>query len=398
MSEGIQKVVKISKETGGWGVKAPNDANAREIRRVTASFQGEKDAFASNEIRTDQQMVDSRHGTRRSTGALAGELSGSAYDLLISAAVRRDFSAGATTGAVITIAAAVGTFTRSAGSFVTDGFNVGTVIDSSGFTSAGNNGLFYIFGMTATVLSVAPLQGQTMVVEAEGDSVTILEKGQKTFVPSTGHTDDSFTVEEYYPDVSPVISRTFLGEQVNSMALSLAPNAMVTCNFDFLGKDAEAPTAVEYFTSAVAVGDEGTYAGQDGFCFVNGASNGKLTSLNITLNANIQQEAVLGSNSIGAKARGKVMGTYDATVIFDADDFLNFFNDETEINIGYVLMSADNTQAFAIYLPRAKVNSATTDDGEKVIILSISGEILKYVGAAVGVNQTTIQFQDTTLA
>jgi hypothetical protein len=395
MSEGIQKVVVLNKESA-WGTKAPDDANAREYRRVTSSFQGEKDAFASTEIRTDQQMVDSRHGTRRSTGALAGELSGGAYDELIAAALRRDFSAGATTGAVIVIASAVGTFTRSTGSFVTDGFNVGSVISVSGFTSAGNNGLFYIRSMTATVLTVAALQGQTQTVEAEGDSVTILEKGQKTFVPSTGHTDDSFTAEEYYPDNT--ISRTFLGEQVNTMAVSLSPNAMATINFDFLGKDAEAPTGTQYFNSAVAPGTEGTYAGQDGFCFIEGVANAKLTSFNFTLNANIQQEAVLFSSSIGAKARGKVMMTYDATVIFDADDFLGYFNNETEISVGYVLMSADNSEAFSIYFPRAKVNSATTDDGEKVIILSFGGEVLKYVGSAVGVNNTTVQIQDTTLA
>jgi hypothetical protein len=61
-------------------------------------------------------------------------------------------------------------------------------------------------------------------------------------------------------------------------------------------------------------------------------------------------------------------------------------------------MSADNSEAFSIYFPRAKVNSATTDDGEKVIILSFGGEVLKYVGSAVGVNNTTVQIQDTTLA
>lgn len=394
MSQGIEKVVTLAKESA-WGTKATNSSAARNMRRVTASFQGEKDAFASNEIRTDQQMVDSRHGTRRSTGSLNGELAGGAYDELIAASLRRDFTAGATTGAVITIAAASGTFTRSAGSFVTDGFNVGTVIDVSGFTTPGNNGLFYLTGMTATVLSVAPIQGQTMAVEAEGASVTILEKGQKTFVPSTGHTDDSFTAEEWYPDNT--ISRTFLGLQVDTMSISFSPNSMVTCDFAFLGKDAEAPTSSQFFTSATAVNAEGTFAGQDGFMFVDGVLNGKLTSLNINLAANIQQEAVLGSVSIGAKARGKVMGTYDATAIFDSADFLGYFNNETEISIGYVVKSADESEAFAIYLPRAKVNSATTDDGEKVIIVSFSGEILKYVGSDVGVNQTTIQVQDSVL-
>lgn len=395
MSQGIEKVVTIAKESA-WGVKASNSSAARNMRRVTAAFQGEKDAFASNEIRTDQQMVDSRHGTRRSTGSLSAELAGGAYDELFAAALRRDFTAGATTGAVTIIEANVGNFERSSGSFVSDGFNVGTVISVSGFTSAGNNGLFYITGMTSTVLSVAPLQGQTMTIEIEGDSVTILEKGQKTFVPSTGHTDDSFTVEEWHPDTE--ISRIFLGEQVDSVAVSYTPNSMVTVDFAFLGKDAEEPTDTRFFTSATAINDEGTFAGQDGLMFVNGTLNGKLTSLNVNLAANIQQEAVLGSTSIGAKSRGKVMGTYDATAIFDSDEFLSFFNNETEVSIGYVVRSADQTEAFAIYLPRAKVNSATTDDGEKVIIVSFSGEILKYVGSAVGVVQSTILVQDTVLS
>lgn len=395
MSEGIRKIVTLNKELA-WGTKAANNASARNYRRVTASFQGEKDAFASAENRTDQQVVDSRHGTRRSIGSMSGELSGSSYDELIAAVLRRDFSAGATTGSVVVLAAAAaGTFTRSAGSFVTDGFNVGTVLEVAGFTDSGNNGLFYLKSMTSTVLTVAPLQGQTMTDEAEGDSVTISEKGKKTYVPSTGHTDDSFTAEEYYPDTT--ISRTFLGEQVNSMSVGISPNAMASIVFEFLGKDAEAPTGTQYFTSAQAIGSDGTYAGQDGFCFIDGVANAKLTSFNFTINANIQQEAVLGSNTIGAKARGKVMAEYDATVIFDSTDFLNDFNDETEISIGYVLMSADNTDAMAFYFPRVKVNSATTDDGEKVIILSFNGEFLKYTGAGVGIQTTTMQIQDTTL-
>jgi hypothetical protein len=48
-------------------------------------------------------------------------------------------------------------------------------------------------------------------------------------------------------------------------------------------------------------------------------------------------------------------------------------------------------------MPRVKIGSATTDDGEKVIILSFSGTALEYTGSAAGVEKTTIQIQDTTL-
>lgn len=394
MAQGINKKVTIAKESA-WGTKASNTSAARNYRRVTASFQGEKDTFGAAEIRTDQQMVDSRHGTRRASGSLSGELCGSAYDELMAAAVRRDFGTGATTGAITVVAAASGTFTRSTGSFVSDGFKVGTVVSVSGFTSSGNNGLFYVSGITTTLLTVSPLAGQTMSSEAEGDTVTIVEKGKVTYTPSTGHTDDTFTVEEFYDDED--ISRVFLGLQVNNFSLSLSPDSMATVTFDFVGKDFEAAASSEFYTSATAIGSEGTYSASAGKCFVNGVQTGIVTSLNVSIANNITQEKVLFSETMGAKSRGKVMVTYDATLIFDADDFLDYFRNEEEISIGYVLVSADKTDAFAVYLPRCKVNSATTDDGEKVVILSLSGEALKYVGGSSVLQSTTIQLQDTTL-
>ncbi|HEX5539898.1 MAG TPA: phage tail tube protein [Methylophilaceae bacterium] len=393
-SQGINGLLVAKRETT-WGTKA-SASGARYLRRVTAEMQLEKDTYNSNEIRPSQQMSDMRHGTRKATGSLNGELSGSAYDEFMAAALRKDFVAGATSGAVITIASAAGTFTRSSSSFITDGFKVGSVISVSGFTDAGNNGLFLITAISATVLTVSALAGQTQTTEAEGDSITIVEAGKKTFVPLTAHTDDSFTIEQWQPDST--ISRTFLGMQVDQMNVSVQPNSMATVDFTFLGKDAETPTSSAYFTSPTAVGGEGTYSGPDGFLFINGVSSDKVTSLKVSIANNIQQEAVIGSNSIGAKARGKLAVTIDGSALFDNDAILGYFDEETEISLTYVLMSADNTEAFAIHMPRVKIGTATVDDGEKVRILSFSGMALEYTAGATGIEATTIQIQDTTLS
>ena len=392
-SQGINKILAFKKEST-WGTVA-GDTGGTQLRRVTGSFQLEKDAYASNEILASQQTRDFRHGTRRSTGTIAGELSGNAYEEFMQAALRKDFVAGVTTGALIVLSSTATTIVRSAGSFVTDGFKVGDVINVTGFTSAGNNGLSLITAMTATILTVSSLAGQTRSIEAEGDSVTVLVKGKKTFVPQSGHTDDSFTIEEFYSDAD--ISRVFLGEQVDTMALSLQPNSMATVDFGFLGKDALAPTGSQYFTTPTATSGEGIYSAPDGFLFINGVANGLVTGLTINLANNITQEAVIGSTSIGAKSRGKVAVTVDGTAIFEDTDILGYFDAETEISLTYVLMSSDNTNAFSIHMPRVKIGSATTDDGEKVIILSFSGTALEYTGSAVGVEPTTIQIQDTTL-
>jgi hypothetical protein len=392
-AQGINKLL-VAKKESTWGTKA-SASGASYYRRVTGSFQLEKDAYNSNEILPSQQMRDMRHGTRKSSGSISGELSGNAYEEFIQAAVRKDFVTGATTGAVITISATVGTFVRSAGSFVTDGFAVGNVINSSGFVAAGNNGLFVITAMSATVLTVSPLAGQTQVIVAAGASVTLAEKGKKTFVPLTSHTDDSFTVEEWHPDAT--ISRVFTGQQVNSMAIALQPNAMATIDFGFMGKDAETATSSAYFTTPTAIGGEGIYSAPDGVLLVNGVVNGVVTGLNISIDNGIQQTAVIGSNSIGAKSRGKVAVTVEGSAIFQDTTSLNYFDAETEVSLTYVLTTADNTDAFSIHLPRVKIGSASTNDGENVVILSFSGVALEYTGSAVGVTPTTIQIQDTTL-
>lgn len=65
-----------------------------------------------------------------------------------------------------------GTFTRSAGSFLTDGFEPGHAIVTQGFTNGGNNSNFVISTVTATVITVTDNTG--MVTETGGGNETIV--------------------------------------------------------------------------------------------------------------------------------------------------------------------------------------------------------------------------------
>ena len=55
----------------------------------------------------------------------------------------------------VTVAAAGGTYTRAAGSFITDGFFVGQQVQFAGFANGGNNALKTITVLTATVMTVS---------------------------------------------------------------------------------------------------------------------------------------------------------------------------------------------------------------------------------------------------
>lgn len=66
-----------------------------------------------------------------------------------------DLHGGISTGAIqINVVATAGTFTRLAGSFITDGFVAGRSFASSVFTEGGNNGTFVIDTVTALVITV----------------------------------------------------------------------------------------------------------------------------------------------------------------------------------------------------------------------------------------------------
>lgn len=71
----------------------------------------------------------------------------------------------ATTGTTSIAATATG-YTRSAGSFITDGFCVGMELLASGFATSGNNGYKIVIAVAAGTLTVSSLT--TMAVEAAG--------------------------------------------------------------------------------------------------------------------------------------------------------------------------------------------------------------------------------------
>jgi hypothetical protein len=92
---------------------------------------------------------------------------------LVKAAFRSTWGAvaKASTGAVVTIAAhADGSYTRSSGSFLDDGFDPSDEIGVIGFPTAANNGSRVIESVTATEIRT---NGTGMVDEAEGSAVTI---------------------------------------------------------------------------------------------------------------------------------------------------------------------------------------------------------------------------------
>lgn len=399
IAQGISKQVAIKKETT-YGTLA-GATGARLLRRVTSAFNLTKEAYQSDEIRTDYQMADFRHGVRTADGSISGELSPGSYADLFAAALARDFTAGVSVASVNLTVAGSGpyTLTRAAGSYLTDGFKVGDVIRvtvGSGLNANVLNKNLLITNLTATVATVVALNGSVLTGSTSA-AATIAVQGKKTFVPTSGHTSTSFTVEEWFGNISQ--SEVYVGMKVNTIGISLPASGMATVDIGMMGKDLAQTGVTQYFTTPTALGTSGVLAGVNGVVLFNGAPVAVITDASININRNISNATVLGSNSIAESFDGRAIVDGSMSLYFTDAVARDAFKDETEVALVFA-MTANNTAAadFVTFsLPRVKLNSFTKDDSEQGITASVDFQALLNIagGAGLATEATTIVVQDS---
>lgn len=396
-AQGISKVVTYKKEEE-FGVVADGATGGDTIRRVTANFNLTKESYQSEEIREDYQVADMRHGTRSIEGSISGELSAGSYADFLASAVSRDFTpiTVAVTGDITIAEATQGyTVTRAEGSYIDDGVAVGTVIRLTGMTTASNNNKnLLVVSLTDTVATVFVLNGT--VLTAETASGTIVATGASTFAPQRGHTNDSYTFEEWYSDIEE--SSVTAGNRLNTVGLSLPATGMSTIELSFQGQDMPLVGQTKHFVNPEPQGSTGVFAAVNGALLVKGELVDVVTGLNININRNLTSEAVVGSNVVPDIYNGRITVDGDFSTLLKNRKFADIFRDEEEISIVVALSENNSADAnvVTITLPRVKLSSDTQDDGEKGIVAQNSFTALLGTGKD-GLLPTTIMIHDTSI-
>ena len=394
---GINKIVSYKKETT-FGV-LPAAAGAQTIRRVSSSFNLAKETYQSEEIRTDYQLSDFRHGVRSVEGNVSGELSAGAYADFLASALARNWTAATPTTLDSTTIASVGgtyTITRTTGSYLTDGVRVGNVIRLTGFATANNDKNLLVIALTATAATVIALNSNTLTPETVASGGAYVVTGKSTYAPTTGHADDSYSFEAWYSDINQ--SEVYTGNKVNTVGIALPATGLTTVEIGFMGQDLKQRGATQYFTSPTAQGNNGIFAAVNGALIVNGSPVALVTSANININRNMTSEAVVGSNIKPEIYEGRIVVEGDFSTLFQDGVFANYFDTEAEISLVIALTanSSANSEFMSFTLPRLKLSTDTKDDGEKGLVSQNSFQALKGTGAN-GFEATTIMIQDSSL-
>lgn len=397
-ARGISKVVAYAKETT-FGELAPV-GSGKQLRRTSADFTSMRESYESAEIRTDQQVADFRLGTRSTEGSLAGELSGGSYADLIQAVLARDFTAGGTEAAIDFVIAEAGelhTLTRTTGDWLTN-FKVGDVVRISVAGSAANqNNNLIVVGVTSLVLTVRAISDTDLVPESV-TGATLSTIGKKTYVPKTGHTSDSFTVEEWYSDIQQ--SEVHSGVKIGSWSVTVPASGLVTTDFSAMGQGLKKTGTAQYFTSPAPLTTTGVVAAVNGAVIINGsATNACVTDFNFSVERAQEASQCIGSEIAQTIFDGTIRVTGSMSVYFEDGYLRDKFEKEETVSFVLALSSGSQKDAdvMTFVLPKAKLSSFSKSDAELGIMASCDFTAVLNDVTTGGLIDSTIMVTDTSL-
>ena len=218
--------------------------------------------------------------------------------------------------------------------------------------------------------------GDVVVDLRKGDYDALLESAMlntwATDVLKVGTTPKYFSIEDYAADIDQ--ARLFTGCTVSSLALSIAPNQMVTSTFTMVGKDmtigatektqdaASGNAPFDAYSGAVAIGNVGA-----------SSASGVVTGIDFTLNNSFAPTFVVGDDSAPALEVGRAEIEGTLTAYFEDAALITRFLNETETELSVSVDDPTGSNEYTFLFPRVKINSADVGvDGPNSRTISMS--------------------------
>lgn len=400
VAQGLLKQTVFAKQGSGLGVPATTGGKIK--RRTSSTFSLVRDSFDANEIASHQQSTGATAGIGKTAGKLDGLLSCTTYSEQFGSLLRRDFTAtSAIASLTLTIAGSglAWTITRASGDFLTGGIKAGDVIRLTGAGLNAANVLknLVVISLTATVLTVRPLNAVAMAADSAIASCTVTVIGKKGWVPTTGHTNDYYTVEEWFSDVPR--SAVFTDVKIAKADVTIPATGNATVSFDCPGLG-RTRSATQSITSPQAETTTNPLAGINGLIIVNGVATA-ITGAQLMIDGQISPgEPEIGARSISDHNRGRVSVSGSFTAKFDAATLQDLFDAQTIIKLFLIVSDGSSGVAefISFVLPAVKLMGDAIDDGEAkelVRTYPFTAQLNGAGGAALADHQTIISIQDS---
>ena len=192
----------------------------------------------------------------------------------------------------------------------------------------------------------------------DGDFDELLESAMlsawSTNVLKVGTTPKYFSIEDYAADIDQ--ARLFAGCSVNTLAVSLSPNAMVVGTFGIVGKNMTMSATEKTQDAASGSSPFDAYSGT---LQIGGSNSAIVTAMDFTLTNSFAPTFVVGDDSAPALEVGNAVVEGTISAYFEDAALINRFVNETETPLKVTVgdnAGTPNTMEF--FFPRCKINSA----------------------------------------
>lgn len=186
-----------------------------------------------------------------------------------------------------------------------------------------------------------------------------------------GTTRRSFTVERNFANLDTPEWHRYTGTEINSLSLSVAPDAIITGTFNAVAQDYAIATSIISGATYPAATTTEPFDSFSGTITEGGSSIATVTSLEMTLENGLSSLFTVGSATTSLPSIGKSRVTGTMTTFFQSKALLDKFINETASSLVFVLQDpAGNTYDFTF--PNIKYNGGQPDvEGEGEITVSL---------------------------
>ena len=192
-----------------------------------------------------------------------------------------------------------------------------------------------------------------------------------TDVLKAGTTRRSFSIQRKFADLATPEYHTYTGCEVNSLALSVAPNSMVTATFGIVGKNLSLGTSAITGSTFGADSGNSPFDSFTGSITEGGSSIATVTSIEMSLENGIEPLFSVGSQTTNRPSIGRSRLTGTLTTYFENKSLYEKFLNETSSSIVLTLTDPDGN-SYEIDLPNVKYNSGQPDvAGEGAITIAM---------------------------
>ncbi len=313
-----------------------------------------------NSMTGDRNELEPRSGTVNGQMKLSGKFRPECFDDLLEAAAQGTWAVKyALTGLTVTVASAASgfTFTRSTGSWITDGVAVGDIITFGGFAAVGNNSSFQVTAVTALAVTCRNATGCTAVVSDTDVTATTGADYLKV-----GSTQRRVAWEIYHSDTDEYLR--MIDTEISNFNLSLNANGEIS--FDMtavggteldLGANINDPVSGAKYVETT----KPFYDSFNGTISLAGATGIYFSSMSPTINNQSTPLFALGSRFPFAISHGKMMGDMSLTAYYTDETIKSKYQDETSLNLKVQIKYEDEeliaTDFHEIEFPSTKIIS-----------------------------------------